>query len=330
MEGPDYEARIQQQIEQYRHVENMHDLPAIFHYWSNKHLRPKINAVLDADSMTEFYALHLFRAAKRHPPPICFASLGAGDCSMEIEVARSLKAKGLDNFTIECLELSPVLLARAETAARSAGVADRLRLAPIDLNRWAPQAGAYSGVMANHSLHHMVELEYIFDHTRTALRPDGAFVTSDMIGRNGHMRWAESQKMVESIWRFLPDRLKFNRQLQTFDEAFVNRDCSVGGFEGIRAQDILSLLVTRFEFTHFLGYGGLIDLFVDRGYGGNFDPEDEKDLALIDFIEELNSLMLQFGIIKPTVMFAVMTPARIGECRYFGNLSPTFSVRATV
>lgn len=324
-----YEARVRQQIEQYRDVENMHALPDIFHYWSNKYLRPKINVVLEVDSINGFYAEHLFRAAKRQEGRCRFASLGAGDCWLEIEIARLLKAKGLADFRIDCLELSPVLLARAETAARAAGVSDFLNLVPTDLNAWSPESQCYTGIIANHSLHHMVELEKIFDGTKDALRPDGIFVTNDMIGRNGHMRWPEALAWVEQIWGFLPDRLKYNRQVDLLDEKFVNRDCSVDGFEGIRAQDILPLLTSQFHFTHFLGDGGLIDLFVDRGYGHNFNPNDVKDVALIDFIQALNGLLLEQGVIKPTIMFAVMTPS-VGELtKCHGMLTPQFAMRAT-
>jgi hypothetical protein len=46
-----YAARLEAQIEQYRKVENIHDLPAMFHYWSNRHLRPRLNAVMGADGI---------------------------------------------------------------------------------------------------------------------------------------------------------------------------------------------------------------------------------------------------------------------------------------
>ena len=327
MDATNYEVRLLQQIDQYRSVENMHDLPSIFHYWSNKHLRPKINSVLEADSIVEFYSTHFLRAAAKHQGPYSFASLGAGDCSVEIKVAKHLRAKGLNDFTLECFELSPVLLTRAAEAAETAQVSHCIRLVPMDLNQWVPKEKTYTGVMANHSLHHMVELEAIFANTHSALRLDGVFVSNDMIGRNGHMRWPEAQRIVEQIWGFLPDRLKYNHQLNVLDETFVNRDCSKVSFEGIRAQDILPLLVTRFQFSHFLGYGGLIDLFVDRGYGHNFDPNDAKDRALIDFIHELNELTLEHGIIKPTIMFAVMTPGAVSQPRFHQNHSPDTLVR---
>src|SRR5262245_453592 len=128
MATPDYQQRLQQQIEQYRHVENMHDLPAIYHYWSNKYLRPKVKDVLEVDSITEFYAEHLYRAAQNHKGPYRFASLGAGDCLVEIDIAKSLRASGLNDFVFECFELSPVLLARAKASAQAENLENHIKL----------------------------------------------------------------------------------------------------------------------------------------------------------------------------------------------------------
>lgn len=305
----------------------MHELPAIFHYWSNKYLRPKLNVVLGVDTIVDFYAEAFRRATINQEGPYRFASLGAGECSLEIQIALRLRELCISDFVIDCFELSPVLIERALTGAREAGVVNQVQIAAIDLNQWSPAAGHYNGIMASHSLHHLVELEEIFANCRKSLKSTGIFATNDMIGRNGHMRWPEVLKWVEGIWRFLPDRFKLNRQLNCFDADFVNRDCSTESFEGVRTQDILPLLVEQFGFTHFLAYGGLIDIFVDRGYGHNFETKDAKDTALIDFIETLNSSLLAKGLIKPTMMFAVMTPNLTANCRYDDNLSPVFSVR---
>lgn len=327
METSSYKAKVQEQIEQYRDVENMHELPDIFHYWSNKYLRPKLNVLLEVDTIVDFYAEHFRRAITGQKGPYRFASLGAGECSLEIQIALRMRECGVTEFTIECLELSPVLLERAITSASQAGVSDQVQITAVDLNQWSPAKEYYTGIMANHSLHHLVELEQIFSSCRKSLKPTGVFVTNDMIGRNGHMRWPEVLKWMESIWRFLPDRLKQNRQLNCFDTEFVNRDCSQESFEGVRAQDIMPLLVGKFGFTHFLGYGGLIDIFVDRGYGHNFATDNKTDTALIDFIETLNATLLRQGCIKPTMMFAVMSPNLAVSCRYDNELSPAFSVR---
>lgn len=325
----EYQAKIQQQIDQYREVDNIHDLPEIFHYWSNKHIRPRLNTVVGVDSVTDFYAKPLLTAANAcaaEPPR--FLSIGAGDCSVEIAVTKRLVELGLSNFSMECLELSPVLVERAVAQAQTEKVSHLLFPIQTDINKWEASGPRYCAVMANHSLHHLSELEKIFDSVKTGLMPHGMFVTNDMIGRNGHMRWPETLEWIERIWAFLPDRYKYNQQLKRFEREFVNWDCSKEGFEGIRAQDILPLLIDRFHFKNFLSFGGIVDVFVDRAFGHNFDAASPQDRALIDFIQLLNDLFIDSGVVKPTTMFAVMG---LGPCstQQWRCWSPRFVVRAT-
>jgi SAM-dependent methyltransferase len=227
------------------------------------------------------------------------------------------------------LEVSPALLARGHEQVARHNLQPWLKLVEIDLNRWQPEASGYTGAMANHTLHHIAELEQLFASTATALRPHGVFVTNDVIGRNGDMRWPEALRIIEQIWAFLPDRLKFNRRLNRLDAQFVNWDCSTEGFEGVRAQDILRLLIQNFGFTHFFTFGGLVEVFTERSYGHNYDPGDSKDRALIDFIYALNELMIDHGMIKPTLMFAVMTKKGSNAPKYHKHWTPEFSVRTT-
>jgi SAM-dependent methyltransferase len=325
METAIYSEKLKQQIEQYRAVADIHELPEIFHYWSNKYLRPRLNAVMSADSIAGFYAEHFRRAATRGRGR--FLSLGAGDCSLEIEIARHLLDQGLSAFEFDCLELSPALIERAHDAIRSEKLDGRFNMVQDDVNSWSPSHEAYDGVMANHALHHFLELESIFDQVSRDLGPGGVFVTNDIVGRNGHMRWPEVLHYLNLIWAFLPDRFKYNHQLSSLDKEFLNWDCSTEGFEGIRAQDILPLLCARFRFTHFLAYGGLIDVFVDRSYGPNLDAKNPADTAFIDFIQELNDLLIEGGMIKPTMIFAVMSRSGEGRPNVYREWMPEFCVR---
>jgi SAM-dependent methyltransferase len=299
-----YAARLQAQIEQYREVANIHDLPDIFHYWSNKHLRPRLNEVMGADSVSDFYALPFRQALESGGGNRRLLSIGAGDCSVEVGVAKRLQELGVRDFELTCLEVSPHLLERAEAAIGRDSLKEFVRPQLMDINQWKPSE-QFAGVMASHSLHHFVELEKIFAAVHAALDDQGVFVTNDMIGRNGHMRWPEVLEFVESIWAFMPDRYKFNRQLNRFEAAFINWDCSHEGFEGVRAQDILPLLKETFGFESFLAFGGIVDVFVDRAFGHNFDPESEVDRAFVDFLQLLNDRLIDGSVVKPTTMFAV-------------------------
>jgi len=268
--GGSYRARLGRELKHFDGCLDVHALPPIFHYWSNRYLRPKLEALGFAHP-DAFFALHAGRcltAAGAGPARI--ASLGAGNGEMEVRLAQALEAAGHDDFVIECIDVSAAMLDRASKAAGEAGVARRIVTRREDANRLA-LAGKYDAVLANQSLHHLEALEKIFDGVARALAPHGRFIVSDMIGRNGHLRWPEARAIVEEFWSELPDTYRYHRQLRRHEPKFLDWDCSIDGFEGIRAQDILPLLTTRFGFESFLGFANVIDPFIDRGFGGHFD-----------------------------------------------------------
>ena len=49
-----YKDRIKKEIEFFRNMKNVHELPDIFHYWSNKYLLPKFQA-LGFTGINEFF-----------------------------------------------------------------------------------------------------------------------------------------------------------------------------------------------------------------------------------------------------------------------------------
>ncbi len=252
-----------------------------------------------------------------------FVSLGSGNCDLEVELARYLKERGR-SFTLECLDLNPAMLERGRRAAEAAGVVEHLRFVPSDLNSWTSD-GSYDAVMASQSLHHVVNLEHLFDQVKRSLRAGGNFLISDMIGRNGHQRWPEALAMVHELWRKLPPSYRFNELLNSYEELYRSWDCSVEGFEGVRAQDILPLLLERFPFRFFFGYGNLIDPFVDRAFGGHFDPATEWDRAFLDAVHARDEEEIRSGRLTPTHMIAIVAN-EVSEC--VGNLSPQACVRS--
>ena len=331
MKKTDYQARVAHQVAQYATAE-IHQVTPIYDYWSDTHLRPRLNSVLGVDTIPGFYVDHIRqRVASNADPQPRILSIGAGDAELEVQIAQQLVEGGLRTFRLEGLELSPILIDRANQRIAEAGLAGYVTVIPCDLNSWSqPESSGspYAAVLANHILHHVVELEALFATVALAIGDTGVFLTADMIGRNGHMRWPEALTLVQALWDTLPDELKYNRVFLETDFDFRNWDCLChGGFEGIRSQDILPLLVERFHFEKFLGFGGVIEVFCDRCYGPNFDRTIPAHTRFIDSVEQLNSLLLQLGVVKPTMMFAVMSNRQAASPRFWKNLSPQFSVR---
>jgi hypothetical protein len=321
-----YASRLAEERHHYDNVEEFDDLPPIFHYWSHTFVRPMLEA-LGCAGPKELFARYLREGARRgsalHP---AFASIGSGDDNNEIEIARLLREAGLHDFTIECLEMNPALNDRAAAAAQSAGLAKHFVFTQVDFNTWEPSR-TYHGVLANQSLHHVTNLEGLLDAVRVALAPGAFFVTSDIIGRNGHQRWPESLHLVERFWEELPPPYRFNRQLLREENAFEDWDCSSEGFEGIRSQDILPLLIERFAFEVFVGFGSAIDPFVDRGFGPNFDAVAQWDRAFIDRVHACDERGLLDGYLTPTHMMAVLSTEPAASPYYARGLTPQTCVR---
>jgi len=308
----DYRARLVNEENFYKESLIVHNLPDIYHYWSEKYLLPKLQAAGFANIQALFTDPLSAICARRPGSTARFLSIGAGNCDVEIDLAASLRAAGHTNFVIDCLDLNSAMLQRGTEAAAEHGLAEHIRPLQADFNQWTA-TGEYDGVVANQALHHVMNLEGLFAEIKRSLRPDGCFIISDMIGRNGHLRWPEALALIHEYWRKLPPSHRFNWQLKRYEAMFEDWDCSLDGFEGIRAQDILPLLLDQFHFSSFVGYGNLIDPFVDRSFGHNFDIHDEWDRAFIDEVHARDELEIGRGTLTPTHMFAVVDVQKLAN-----------------
>jgi len=325
-----YNKKVNEQLEQYASVETLHTLPAIRDYWFEKFIIPRVRQVFyhEKPARGNFY-VNFFEdiLRKSETGQAMLLSLGAGDCKHEVAIVKELKARGLSGFRLECLELSNNLLQMGAEMAQEAGVSDLMVFSQADLNDWNPRRN-YDGVMAHHALHHFVELEKIFSGIMQCIGTKGIFITCDVIGRNGHLLWPETLGIVESLWSTLGSEKKSHCRSKKYCEKFPNHDCSTKGFEGVRAQDILPLLIDHFSFEYFLGYGGLTDPFVGRVFGCNYKTDSAEDRAFIDAVQLVNDALCDVGYLKPTRMIAILrNRGWQGQPRYFRTWSPEFCRR---
>lgn len=318
--------RLDQEIARYRDCIDVHDLPQIYHFWSHRYVRPKLLAC-GFNDVDDFFLQNLLSVARQDPQTRHrVASIGAGNCDLEVRLAVLARAEGVENLLFHCLELNPYMIDRGRELARQEGVEDFFEFEVIDIDLWEPQ-GPHGACIANHSLHHIVELELLFEKIRRAIGDHGVFLTNDMIGRNGHMRWPEALVHVEEIWSTMPRRYKYNHQLQRMEDDFDNWDCSKEGNEGIRAEDILPLLLKSFHFESFMAFANIIDIFVDRSFGHNFDADSQGDLDFIERIAELDEAKLNSGEVKPTHLIAAMRTTPVEQPKYYEHWTPEFCVR---
>jgi SAM-dependent methyltransferase len=321
-----YASRLAAENRIYRDDTDVHSLPGIFHYWSNRYVRPKLEA-FGFSTPEGMYRKYLGEQIERDPSrPKRFVSFGCGNCNLEIELALELRARGHSNFVIDCVDLNPAMLQRGRVSASQREITAHLNFVQADFNQWAPEH-EYDSVIANQALHHVLNLEGLFAQIKSSLRPHGTLILSELVGRNGHQRWPEALRMVHEFWRKLPPSYRFNRKLQRYEEMYRNYDCSGDGFEGIRSQDILPLLLGNFHFQLFVTFANLIEPFVDRAFGPNFDPDAPWDRSFIDAVHQRDEEEFAAGRLKPTHILAVLGKDPSVPTLCHPPLTPEFSVR---
>jgi SAM-dependent methyltransferase len=323
----DYEDRLLRERETFAGQEHIHeDLPPSAHHWSNRHVLPKLNA-LGVPSTGELITGQIRERAQRLRRDTVVLSLGSGNGDQELGWLRTLAEAGVHNVRMRLLELNPVMQERAAAAAQRMGLADRVELVEADFNTWRADT-EHDVVVGFQALHHVLDLEHLYGQIRDSLDPDGVLLVHDMIGRNGHRRWPEALELVERVWSTLPPRLRRNAVTGEIDEHYADLDCAVDGFEGIRAQDVLPVLLDHLHPSLFFAYGNVIDPFVDRVYGGNFDMADEHDRAVVEHLGELDDSSIDLGIVTPTRLTALFHP-RPQPLRAYGRRTPQRCVRDT-
>lgn len=322
-----YRMRVAAECAVFEDQAEVHDLPEIFHYWSNRYLRPKYEA-FGFSNPDEFFLKFAAQSLREGGQRLASVlSVGCGNGDTEVRLACGLRSLGFEHFRIDCLDLNPQMLARGLELAQTEGVGNKLRFVEGDFNA-LQLTERYDCVIANQSLHHVVALESLFGRISDALQPHGRFLVSDMIGRNGHMRWPEALKLVEALWAELPEEKKYNHQLKRHESRFVNWDSSGVGFEGVRAQDVLPCLLDAFNFELFIGFGNVIDIFIDRSFGPNFDADNAQDRAFIDRVHAIDEAAILDGSITPThALIVARSSSYAGESRYSDGLSPKQAVR---
>lgn len=321
----DYAARALQETRRFAAELDVNALPEIFHYWSNTYLRPVLER-FGYSHPEDFFAKAILQQAAACQTPLRIISIGSGNCDAEVRIAQALQAAGLRDYTLECLDLTSQMLQRGAEHAAEQGLAAHFRFTQADFNRWTPD-GNYDVVIANQSLHHVLDLEHLYTAIAEAIGERGIFVTSDMIGRNGHQRWPEALEIVQEFWRELPDGYRYNLQLQRHEASFLDWDCSAEGFEGIRAQDVLPLMLDRFGFRWFYAFGNVITPFIDRGFGHHFDADATWDRDFIDRVHRRDQAEIDSGRIKPTHLMAILCNDRSAVPRVHTHLTPAFCVR---
>ena len=283
-----------------------HDLPEIANWFSRNILSHELIKHTGSNSFQEL-VLEEIRNSRKANSEFVLVSLGAGHGQIEIDLLKMVQSISPGNTHFHAIDLfSP----NDTVETKADGSTYRLTRVSQDLNKPDFPRNA-DMIIVHHALHHFVALEKIFEAIHEILLANsGTIVIADMIGRNGHMRWPESLRAINRIWEALPEEKKYNNQFNKTWHSFENWDCSGEGFEGIRSEDILKPLIKFFESAGSFFWGGVLDPFIDRGFGSNFDPKNHKDIEIITRVLEVETKLQEFGYLTATQVIGKFRPRK--------------------
>jgi SAM-dependent methyltransferase len=232
-----------------------------------------------------FYERMNARLAARAPgTKLRVLSLCSGEARIEEGLVRHTPP-GSVHLTV--CDLNPDLL---KTATR--------RLEPFcevdgivgDVNEIDLRGQSFDVALCVSGLHHVVELEHLFDQIAGAVGPDGEFWSiGETLGRNGGRMWPESYEVANAFFRRLPPKYRANRVLASaIDEELPDMDYSIGCFEGIRSEAIVPTIARHFEPLQVSRHNCIIWKLFSTAYADNYDTSLHEDLALIEEAVDLD------------------------------------------
>jgi SAM-dependent methyltransferase len=217
-------------------------------------------------------------AARSSDGPIRILSLCSGEARIEAGLVRHLPA-GSASLTL--LDMNPDLLNRAtQRLAQSCAVEGVL----ADVNELDLRGRKFDVILCVSGLHHVVELEHVFEEVSAALEDDGEFWSiGETLGRNGGRMWPESYEVANAFFRRLPQKYRVNRTTgNVVDEDLGDMDYSIGCFEGIRCESIEPVLDRYLTPVDVCRHNCTLFKLFSPTYSDNYDTRSADDRALIE------------------------------------------------
>ncbi len=293
----DYQRLIEEEKHHYSSIEvtdrllegGLHSGGCWMRYWQRVHARlsstPFGNIVEVLEDRTG-----------RPDRPLRVLSLGAGYCGHELDLARRFQRP----YEIHCLDINTDLFSRAREVARDESL--NLHFHAADLNFVELEADSWDLVHANAAVHHVINLEWLFEQIARGLRPDGLFHIVEVLGRNRRLLWEENECFANGLLELLPKTVVGPARVHVTES---------GGMEGVRQEEIEGLLGQHFALIFELRHGAFARfLCTDPTLAPQLDPADPERRAWLDFLFDADDAAVRRGLLRPLELWGIYEAAR--------------------
>ncbi len=231
-------------------------------------------------------------------------SLGCGYGILERE---ALRLKICDRF--DAFDISPEAVEVARREAEQAGYGDRIAYDARDLNQIELERGHYDVVFAIQALHHIEALERMLDEIRLSLGPEGLFVVNEYVGPVRFQFPDDYLPLMNGLLSALPESHLRSRRTGVRKTEVTRPSAEevyqVDPSESVRSDEIMGLIEERFQIVYRADFGGTLLQHVLSDIAGNFDPDDPRDVALVDLVCLYEKTLIDRGVLPSDFVYAV-------------------------
>lgn len=247
------------------------------------------------------FSLRLRELAQRLGRSPRVLSLCAGTAATEAALLRGAEV----NVELCLVDVDESLLAAARERDWSGS---RVRMLVQDVNKLDVPAATFDLVICVSGVHHLVELEHVFAQTRTALAPGGElWLVGEQVGPNGNRLDNAALAAANAAFATLPEELRRNQRTGIVDSFLPNLDCAEATFEGIRSEDIESVLIRYFLPVELCRRNVFLWRVVGPDYVLNYNIGCEHHLRLLEDLVAAELAALRAGL-RGTELHGIYIP----------------------
>ncbi len=241
--------------------------------------------------------------AKTYGPFEHALSLGSGTGVVEEEcLVQGLFRK------LDLVDLSENAVRLFEKRIVSRGISVPMNAVIGDLNFLKLEPGKYDLILAHSSLHHLINLEHIFEQVRKALKPEGYFLVHDFIGPSA---WQWPKETIDAVNEYIQESKEVHKDLILHPVKQPRREIVKrhSPFESVRSSDILDLIHKGFTVEKEVLTDRL--LFVLMNFGIDLLPGSQTSLKrwIIKSIKEEEKHNQQSNL-PPCTLWGLYRPGK--------------------
>lgn len=274
-----------------------------FHWVESKLVMEEINRRMSGDPNKDWvgYTMEAYLNKKRGS--YIGLSLGCGMGVVERTLQKQKICKRLDAY-----DFAEGAIREAKNLAKEENL--HINYSKINLNKSKLKKNTYDFIIANSVLHHIENLEFLFDQMDQSLVENGVIFTNEYVGPSQFQYTNEQVAVINDILNLLPEayrkRVTDPKSLKPiFIPPTIESMNASDPSEAIRSAEIIDLLKKKFDIIEQRDFGGTLLHMLLQDIVANFNPNDLKDLTVLKLIIYIEHYLIKSGILSSDFSFII-------------------------